>query len=630
MKIKFSFICAAIICMLGIVSCTKEPLDQPETKIIKETIDEGDLDFLSEVFWLGPDYEDKEVFIDRAEMAPDIESASIVVLTGTALEANKDIVDEAYRNSKVIILCDPDFGVYNRIAETMGWPITSNDDEKSELFAFSLAGTSNLLTPKEPIVIDDPEILPDSDSDLPLPELVPNEEGVIEEYEAPDYEEIIKLKYLIDPFVERVNALFVDLDCATKSFESDDDHDVYGTVKRTGLHSVVFNYSLRLRFAQTAASLNDYLHGIYQSVVRWEYLPAYSFGNQNTVGDYYIMKLSYESHPEKAWYGDDLVRTHGAVDVHYTGAFLRTLDVKTYIETSQSGKKTLPTFVPGYTPLPESTVNCTSYSKSRGWNIGGGVSIGAEGNSEAAKGKGELSFSWGYSNNETVSFSLPDMQVENHSFSDANGEGAGWTMLCQNLPRKSGVRNITTCPSIAKSNAILRTNWIWHIDKYDEGSKESVGDMVIEVHPTLGIARNGFWFKFVNYSYDLMPLRFSIPLKAPNRVSFATLSFRNTIPNVVIKNLVVTDVTDQKNKKVVYESSGDLLQYNPDEKNALEINLALRKYTITFKGTNSRTGVTNTYVLKDGFYTISKARSGENDVIIMDAATNFKISGSQN
>lgn len=46
MKIKFSFVCIAIVYVLGIISCSKEPVIQPESHIIKESIEE--------VIWISP------------------------------------------------------------------------------------------------------------------------------------------------------------------------------------------------------------------------------------------------------------------------------------------------------------------------------------------------------------------------------------------------------------------------------------------------------------------------------------------------------------------------------------------------------------------------------------------------
>ncbi len=610
MRIRFSFICVAI-CILGIVSCKKEQFIQPETKIIKETIEEDDLDFLSDVFWIGPDYEDKEVFLDRASLAPDIASAAIVVLPGTALEANIDIVDQAFRDSKVIILCDPDFSVYNVIADTLGWPI-SGYDEKSELFAFSLVGTHNLRTPEDPIVIDNPEILPDSDSDLTIPDVIPNEEGIIEEYEEVDFDELIKLKYIIEPFVERVNAMFVDLDCSTKAGNTDKNSDYeYG--------GDTFTIPVELLFAETTSSKKDYVKGNYQCSVRWKYLPLYSFGNKSTSGDYYIMNLSYESHSGEAFEGEDVIRSHGAVDVHYTGAFLRSLDVKTYIKASETVKpEQLPRFIEGHTPLPETTLECKNYSQTRGWNIGGGVSRGVEA-SDDPKVKYESNFSWGYSNSSTVSFNLSDMKVEDYHTNTGDGAMARWKMVTQNLPKKKGVRNITSCPSIAKTTSSLHTNWIWNVQRFGDGSTKSVGDMIIEVNPVLGIARNGFWFKYADYSYPLSGQSLKVRLKAPNRTPFATIRFNNTIENVVIKDLVVKDVNKKRNN-IVFESSGDLL---PGK--ALDINLALGKYSMTFKGTNSKTRVINTYVLGDNSYEVKKARTADDDIVDLDVNSRFKV-----
>ena len=608
MNVKLSHIFISILFILGIVSCSKEPVYQYETHILKESIEEADLDFFGEVFWLGPENEDQDDFMARSIFAPDIESASIIVLDGTLLAANKDLLDEEYRKSKIIVLCDPDFRVYNDIAETLGWPIGSCDDEKSELFAFSLAGTSSLLTPEDLVVINEPELLPDSDSDMTIPIAEPNEDGIIEEFEELDYDEIIDLNYIIDPFVKMVNMMYVDLDCITKAGNNDSQKiSSYKT----------FSFPVRLLFAETTGSDNDYVVGTYQNIVRYQYEPLYAHSGQSTSGDYYIMNVSYESVAGKVFKGEDLVRSHGAVDVHYTGAFLRTLDIKTYIQapdgTSNNGE---PYFIEGFTPIPETLNDCRNYSKTKGWSIGGGISFGAEGNDKEGKVKGEAQFSWGYNNSSTVSFNLPDMKIENHSYHGDNGDVAQWKMVCQNLPGKDGTRHITSCPSVAKTTSSCHTNWIWHINKYGDGSKETIGDMIVEFHPVLGIARNGFWFKFANYNFDLGTKSIQIPMAAPNRIPFGTIKLNNTIPDVVISNI---QVRDYDSGEVAYKSSGDL-----PENQSREISLAIGKYRISFTGTNRKTGIENTYVLKKEYLEVTNRRLNDDDITIIDAGTRFE------
>lgn len=607
-----SLVAAALLSVFLISACSKEPFRQYETHILKESIEEDGLDFFAEVFWLGPENEDYDDFVARSSFAPDIENASIIVLDGTLLAANKDILDEAYRKSKIIILCDPDFRVYNDIAETLGWPIGSCDDEKSELFAFSLAGTSSLLTPEDLVVINEPELLPDSDSDMTIPIAEPNEDGIIEEYEELDYDEIIDLGYIIDPFVQMVNLMFVDLDCITKA-GNDESQKItkYGNRK-------IFSFPVQLLFAETTGSDKDYVVGTYQNIVRYLIEPLYAHSGQSTSGDYYIMNVSYESVAGKVFKGEDLVRTHGAVDVHYTGAFLRTLDIKTYIQAPEGQSNNGgPYFIEGFTPIPETLNDCRNYSKTKGWSIGGGISFGAEGNDKEGKAKGEAQFSWGYNNSSTVSFNLPDMKIENHSYYGDNGDVAQWKMICQNLPGKDGTRHITSCPSVAKTTSSCHTNWIWHINKYGDGSKETIGDMIVEFHPVLGIARNGFWFKFANYNFDLGTQKTQIPMVAPNRIPFGTIKLENTIPDVVISNI---QVRDYDSGEVAYKSSGDLL-----ENQSREISLAIGKYRISFTGTNRKTGIEDRYVLKKEYLEVTNRRLNDDDIKIIDAGTRFEV-----
>lgn len=102
---------------------------------------------------------------------------------------------------------------------------------------------------------------------------------------------------------------------------------------------------------------------------------------------------------------------------------------------------------------------------------------------------------------------------------------------------------------------------------------------------------------------------------APNRTPFGTIRIINTIPDVVISNI---QVKNYSNGNLVYESNGDLL-----EQKSREISIATGKYSISFIGTNRRTGIKENYVLGSEYLEVKNRRLSDDDVTVIDAGTRF-------
>lgn len=592
--------------LAGMASCSKGNIE-PTAKVIKGEIKESETTLYGNYSWLGPEKDDHAVFSSFSSLASDSENAAIIILDGTALEANKDILNKHYNNNRIIILCDPDFSVYNRIAGEFGWPVVSNDNEESELFAFSLAGTCDLLTPEQPIIIDNPEILPGSDEDLTIPTATPNEEGIIEKYETPSFEEITTLENIIGPFINAVNSLFVVLD-GTKANGSPDLAKYVSDFK-------AITIPVKLCFAETALSDKDYVTGNYQVGFRYKYEPLYAYQGQNSSGDYYIMNVTYESYTGSVFTGEDAERSHGAVSLYYTGAYLRSFGVRTYIKAITGTNDGKPVFIQGHEPIPGTDIDAKDFSETRSWSIGGGVTGGWN---WSKGGGGNLSgdFNWGISRSSTVSYKVMDLSVSNTRLIDTNGDNAQWTFTCNNLPQKNGKRHITKpCPKIARTTAAFQTNWIWHMNKYSDGDTTSVGNMIAEFHPILGISRNGFWYKYVNYQYDLGVKSVAVKMVVPNRIPFGTIRVKNTFTDgTVISDIVVKEYPS--GTEPVYTSYGDF-----SASDQCEISLRPGKYSISFKGTKGPE--ISTYTLKDNYFEIKK-RQNDLDVATLDAISRFK------
>lgn len=609
-KLKFIFMSAAFAALTGcfiLTSCSDN--DDSDSYVDEEATDDNSIayddesKFLYDCEWHVTDSKYRTALEERM---CDNDDNQIIVIDNEYLRANKAYVNQCFENGKLIIVCAPDFDLYNSLAEDTQWPTDNNDEEESLLYAFSQWGSTCLLAPEDVTIIQNPESAEGSDfGDITatggddVPEQKPMDPSDLENLE---------LKYYLGGFVQSINSMYKA--SGTRAEAEEKMHYIKKTKEE------VITWPIGLYFAKTKGSDWDYLSSIYQAGVKYEYEPLYVFSGNNDPGDYYIVTAYYISYAGTCFKGEDLVRSHGAVDVHYTGAYLRELNVNTYI-AAEKGKSNggAPDLIGS--AVPGSNINTTNYSFTNQWNIGGGLTGGLFGSKGEGIGlSGDVSFNWGLTGSSTISYAVSDLNVANYTYKDGtNGHVPSWKFWVGNLPRKKGTRHIeTNCPEIAKSTGTFQAHWIWRANVYGDNDSTSLGDIVTKISPVLGISRNGFWYTFEQYRYPLQVREAKMSLLPPCRVPFGTLSIKNDFND----GRIISNIQFFGEKgDTCFTSYG-----NFDYEKQCVASVPVGTYEISFE-TRDRQGTKKNYTLSDGTFEVRR-RNQQNDVATLNTSTSFK------
>lgn len=459
---------------------------------------------------------------------------SVIFLDMSAANANLKNLGKSYDNGSVIVVLNPDMEKVTRLMETSGWyhmyPSTGN----IALYAFSSKGAYAIhkvetLTEIEGTTEAEPDAAATYDEEDAESGSAPDP------YSSYDFNE---LGYYLGPFMTWVN------DVTSGTVNSDlDGYALYTDQK---------NYNLELYVHKVALSSKDYIKGPYSVSVNYKYKPIYVFADQSyNPGDYYLFDATYITETGKIFQGEDFTHKHGGITVHIKGAFLRELNVLTYIDGDGSNPK----FIAGFEPIPESDINTKEYSKTHSLNIGGGVTGGY---SQKDGGHGDISFNWGVSNSNTVSYTISDLGVRNNMHTDYEGHGAApsWTFLGQNLPGPKGDKGFNGgTPQIARSTGSFHASWVWYSGSHSEWNTEPLGDIVTVIDPVLGGAHNGLCVDGEKNTWKIERAEFRAKMVVPFRVPFGTASVNNTFKNGEILSDIV--VTNSETGEEVYRSFGD-------------------------------------------------------------------------
>lgn len=546
------------------------------------------------ISWVGAKNEYYDEFASRSNTVSGTisESTSVIFLDMGATSANLGNLGKSYDNGSVIVVLNPQMDAVAKLMERSGWYHMYPSTDDIVLYAFSSKGAYALHKPQDATEVESEDELEQG-----------TEAGY--EYDAKDIADgadpyadmdFSEIGYYLKPFVEWVNGV--------TSGTANEDLDGYA------IFTAQKNYDLKLKVHKCLWSDTDYIKGPYTVSVNYKYKPLYIFADQSYApGDYYIFNASYISETTDIFKGDDFTHKHGGITVHITGAFLRELNVVTYID----GDGTSPQFIQGFEPIPGSDINTKDYSKTHSWNIGGGVTGGY---SKQEKGKVEAEFNWGVSNSNTVSYSVSDLGIKNtyHTDYQSHGAAAAWSFFCQNLPGPKGDKGFNgDTPTIAKSTATFPTSWIWRSMSHPEWDDKPLGEIVTVINPVLGGAHNGLCVDGEKNTWKLEPAEFRAQMVVPFRIPFGTARINNSFKDgEVLSDIVVTDV---ETGDVAYKSSGDFNQSKP-----CEFSVAEGQYDITMKVTGTDR-VTTDYKLINPIDI--KRRTSENNIYDIDAYIRF-------
>lgn len=520
------------VCLLAAlaVSCQKDLAPDPRIEVVELDYNIDDTQFNSHIAFLGSESEYFASFRSRG-LVTDKDDASVIIIDQKSLGDFKDDVDSALAENKFIIVCDYDYNAFSPLQQEKGWLCAIPEKQNSKLMGFSKYGIVMLIDNDEVIEITDPEITPDSDGTNTIPsEVLPTDDNVIEDYEYKEQ----------DPFEGCVGAFIGEINDLGSKYEKNPYID--GNVLYVNL---LMEWKVKLLFAQTALSYWDYVEGKYFAAARYAIRPLYAFSENRSPGDYYIVDVDYVSMPSNVWKGDDQIRTHGLVDVHFTGAFVR----KYMAETSISSDNV--SIIQGTGPYPETGVGKTTTERSITWENEGGIVSGLLFPDTGLY--SDPQYSWGTKHTKKLIITKADWEIKQTTIGENK---PSWEWESQNLPKKNGSRHFSRkCPPIACGAATVPAHWVWRYNgPIGEGSDKSIGKIVTKIHPILGIQRNGFWYSYEEYVYDIKEQSETINMPVPQRIPFGTFKVHNDLKaGTVISNITVKDSAG----KVLFTSKGD-------------------------------------------------------------------------
>lgn len=257
--------------------------------------------------------------------------------------------------------------------------------------------------------------------------------------------------------------------------------------------------------------------------VAYSVLPLYAFENSsNASGDYYLVRASFTIHSAGMYYGK-WHKYHGGVKSNLCAYYLDHFDIS-HTLGRESGNIFTPLlasdvfFPEGGTPLPETTINSTTYSNGFSFTWGMGVSLGT-----ITGAQGQIAPSWQC--NDEQSYAISDLNIT------ANSPNAvvSHTFQVRNLPpnkNKDGGYNI---PNIACKDLAGHISWIWCLPHVKDGSTEEY-TLQVRIDPVYASYHwytSGADFKKNTWSAATYPVT-TIKLTPPNRAPRGILTLTNT------------------------------------------------------------------------------------------------------
>lgn len=557
-----------ILILLSVFSaCKKSEIIYPEPETpteFKITKDLTSFDVIT-ACWLSGDVSKFQDLYSKAAFQDGASNivADLVVTETRDIETNAEYLDCVYEDGGVILILEPDLKQLGELMSKNNWDqVIPAEGEDVLIYAFCRNGAYALNRIGEKIVVNEKDVV-----DVPF-EQDDDKEDVSDDidslfsdgdsYEDPAKDiDFTELGYYIAPFTRWVNenvGLTSSIDESSADF------------KKSFQHQYTYNCDLYV-YRCSRGSDEDRIKGNLPIVARYDIQPYYIYpGQVNTAGDYYMVKANYSCEmdiPGGVFQGHDRVKEHGKINVHICGAYLRNLNVKTFVDTGSKDYGFA--FLADGTPKPTTDINTVNYSHTTEHSVSAGVSGGGgktwgSTDQKSWRLEGNLHYGWKHSN--SISYSVRDLTVKNVSSSVR--ATAAWKFICNNLPKPKHQSEFSgKVPYIACSTVLLDASWIWHADS-DEWGVKSLGKITTEFSGTLGACCNGWavWSKI--RSYDLSAKKISSELIVPNRLPFGTMSFDNRFKgDTVVTNISVVYKGNHGKQEEIFKSTGHFSQTNP-------------------------------------------------------------------
>jgi len=503
-------------------------------------------------------------------IAPNYEQADIIAISSNAMGANKELVEKAWKEGKMIWEVEPvpatHFNFWNSIGVT---PFMEDSETVTPLilaisrysaysvvnpFLFEGSGDNN----SDVVVSPEPDGDPTTKTDefhLPYDE---SETIIIPKAKTSEY-----VNTLLADFVEWVNGIenakLFDYEETTPTLQQLLANDAYS---QTIPYNTISVGADGFEISQVAGSDTD-------RVTRWstidfelKSLPAYQYSDKgNSAGDYYLITTKFTTHsrPLYGWYA----KWHGAIPVRAHAFYGKCMEWT--VTLLDSNGKEIPSEKISFfqEPSPSTTSSGKTYSKgfSRGFNFGGniGYTMGLAGGFNATG-----SFTWTSSETETIN----DQSIE--MYTGTSNRSVTYKYVINNIQMEDDVNK--AIPAIGRTDQVCYGNWVWHV-KTSDNDTSTFFKVRFKLRPIYGYENRRNTWKHQGWQHEVDKLLNSnyaertFTLKRPDRTPYGYIALKNTTKYYVDSirfisvdakdpkayNVVKAEV-DEKNKKTTFKA----------------------------------------------------------------------------
>lgn len=472
-------------------------------------------------------------------------STGVVIVGSEDMESNTEAIVAAYDNGAIIVVTNPDDERLASWCHSTGIPYIGDGDNSDGddhlLYCFNNRNDFYFLD-------DFVDGLPDPDHDNALNSFT---------------------TWVNTHSRDAVRPAMADMRKFGKFGSRGGDIDI---AKTFAAQTVTHTYSIGIKDGELAHVLwsdADKLTKYSTIDVAYRIYPLYSFKENATSGDFYIVQSSVTVHNGGMFEGQ-WTKKHGGVYARLGGFYMSRFNIDAAFQkvtTIRQGDKVSDVYSDfsgvnypaGATPVPESSVGATTYQSGFSWGLNASVSGGFQGKTPT----GQIAFGGnvGWSNSESRTTS--DLTIAKN----APGNRVGYAFTVNNLPHTSGGSKYTDIPQIAKSDFTMYQTWVWHVPSTKDNDTDTFGMKV-----SADVEYKGYhWystaadFSVKTFNGALPKDSRTLPVKflPPNRVPYGQLVLVNTskshqyLHSVKIwKSTNHTDKPDYKIEQTIASSQG--------------------------------------------------------------------------
>lgn len=479
---------AAVGLVIGLSSCKKQAVDE-EIEIIEAPGVVGPSDeriTLPAAFLSGQEAPISAAALSRCDNLVNADQADILFVSGSNLEASSAEMAAALDRGAIIAITNPDKAQTAAWCAAHGYPYAGDETDPNDIhliYAFNNHHDYYFL------------------------------DNFINDDTSHDY------NTHINSFITWVNTQLAAPNSSANRTKSATPNDI-----KELFHAQTITHTFQIgidngELGHVALSHPDRLTKHSTVDVSYTIYPLFSFDENTTSGDFYVVEGTFTVH-NAGMYQGQWTKRHGGVKAHLCGFYLNNFNINVTFCDSQMKDYSGVDFPAGASPVPETTIGATTYTSGFSWGLSGSISGGFA----SGKPTGSLTFGGNVGWNNSTSRQISDLTIEKNA---PNGV-VNYALTVNNLPKGGHY----TVPSIAKSDLTINQTWVWHVPATHDNSTDNFA-MRVQISPTYKgyhwySSKADFSERSFNCSNQAQDMAFTVKLTPPNRIPTGQLTVVNS------------------------------------------------------------------------------------------------------